>query len=358
MCPLPRPQKRIVPLVPMRLRTLGEPDVMEMSFGTNIVPSTQQLYRISGKGGGQRDPRMYAADYKPSIPDELAQTPPSRTPPRHATASRQNVTGDSPVAPATPVGLPLGAVCSPRRLHFDSTMDGVDGLAAEPATGGTPTQESAESGTDQCSATGSEDDDSTEYDYPSSESWAPTPQHRSKPRALPGSPPVKQGTKAKKMRRSKHCASNLSDAPTTICLRDREVTRRRIVLSELNIRRRNNDPQDPLPPVVVTADSKRGRTRLRAEVDALTPRRRELSPVLRVCVWDPTQHPAKWRPGPRAAGVRGHPAGETLQSCPAAAAGGRVSCSPEIPDAAMEATRAPSAEPPRPVCECSGPDGT
>ena len=133
VCPLPRPRKRIVPLIPMRLRTLGEPDVMKMSFGTNIVPSTQQLYRISGKGGGQRDPRMYAADYKPSLPDELAQTPPGRTPPRHATASRQSVTGDGPVAPATPVGLPLGAVCSPRRLHFD-TMDGVGGLAAESAT--------------------------------------------------------------------------------------------------------------------------------------------------------------------------------------------------------------------------------
>ena len=52
VCPLPRPQKRIVPLIPMRLRTLGEPDVMKMSFGANIVPSTQQLYRISGKGGG------------------------------------------------------------------------------------------------------------------------------------------------------------------------------------------------------------------------------------------------------------------------------------------------------------------
>ena len=84
------------------------------------------------------------------------------------------------------------------------------------------------------------------------------------------------------MRRSKHCTGDLSDAPATICLRGRKVTRRKIVLSELAIKQRNNGPQDPLPPVVVTADSKRGGTRLRAEVDALAPRQREMSPVVRV----------------------------------------------------------------------------
>ena len=44
----------------------------------------------------------------------------------------------------------------------------------------------------------------------------------------------------------------------------------------------NNGPQDPLPPVVVTSDSKRCRTRLRAEVDTLAPQQREMSPVVRV----------------------------------------------------------------------------
>ena len=129
---------------------------------------------------------------------------------------------------------------------------------------------------------------------------------------------MKQGTKAKKMRRSKHCASNLSDAPTTICLRDREVTRRKIVLSKLTIKRRNNGPQDPLPPVVVTADSKRGRTRLRAEVDALTPRRRELSPVLRVgtaCGTLPST-PPNGAPGPERQGSGDTPQGKRSKAAP------------------------------------------
>ena len=110
----------------MKLRTLDEPDVIKMSFGANIVPSTQQLYRISGKGGGQRDPRMYAADYRPSIPDQLARTPPGRTPPRNATTTRQSVGEGSPVAPATPTGLLPDAVYSPKQLQFDSVMDGTD----------------------------------------------------------------------------------------------------------------------------------------------------------------------------------------------------------------------------------------
>ena len=113
-----------------------------------------------------------------------------------------------------------------------------------------------------------------------SESWAPTPQHRSRPSVLLGSPPAGLRTKAKQMRRSKPCTSSQDDTPTTIHRRDQEVTRRRIILSELNIKRRSNGPQAHQPPVVENAN-KRGRARLRAEVAAMTPRQRVLSPVLR-----------------------------------------------------------------------------
>ena len=67
--------RRTAPLVPMRVKCLTGVEVMKMSFGTNIVPATQQRHRIEGKRGGQRDPRMHTADYRPSIPNPLAQTP-------------------------------------------------------------------------------------------------------------------------------------------------------------------------------------------------------------------------------------------------------------------------------------------
>ena len=43
--PPARPQKHNAPLIPMRLKNLNEPDAIKMSFGTNIVPSTQRQRR-------------------------------------------------------------------------------------------------------------------------------------------------------------------------------------------------------------------------------------------------------------------------------------------------------------------------
>ena len=40
---------------------------MKMFYGVNIMPSTQQVYRKSGKGAGCRDPLRYAADYAPCM---------------------------------------------------------------------------------------------------------------------------------------------------------------------------------------------------------------------------------------------------------------------------------------------------
>ena len=51
-----RAHRRTAPLVPMRVKCLTESELMKISFGATIVLTTQQLHRISGKGGGQRDP--------------------------------------------------------------------------------------------------------------------------------------------------------------------------------------------------------------------------------------------------------------------------------------------------------------
>ena len=96
------------------------------------------------------------------------------------------------------------------------------------------------------------------------------------------------------------------------------MTRRKIVLSELTIKQRNNSPQDPLPPAVVTADSKRGRTRLRAQVGTLTPRRRELSPVLQVgtaCGTLPST-PRNGAPGPEQQESGDTPQGKRSKATP------------------------------------------
>ena len=238
-------------------RSFSEPEVMKMSFGTNIVPSTQQLYRSSGKGGGHRDQRIYAADYRPSIPNQLERTPLTSAPPQRETTTLQNSAGGGHVVAIAPIDPALNGMYSLKQLQYDSESSGEAEVRTPPSSA--PLWVGTESDSDHHS-TEHDTDSSIEYDYPSSESWEPTPQHRRRPRALPDSPQDEPNTNAKRMKKSRRKTGGRADTPTVLHLRDREVTRKRITLSELNVKKRSKAPQDchQKSPKVTNAN-KRGR---------------------------------------------------------------------------------------------------
>ena len=143
-----------------------------MSFGTSIVLTTQQIYGISGEGGGQRDPLMYAADYRPSIPHQLAQTPSIMTPCQAVAEDLR--AGPSPIGHDIVVNPTPIQMCAPRQLRYDNKSD---------STTSTSTTQSS-----SCQHQDDVDDDETygddsdgDDDYPSSDSWVPTPQPQRRP---------------------------------------------------------------------------------------------------------------------------------------------------------------------------------
>ena len=224
-------------------------------------------------------PCSYAADYRPSIPNQLERTPLTSAPPQRETTTLQNSAGGGHVVAIAPIDPALNGMYSPKQLQYDSESSGEAEVRTPPSSA--PLWVGTESDSDHHS-TEHDTDSSIEYDYPSSESWEPTPQHRRRPRALPDSPQDEPNTNAKRMKKSRRKTGGRADTPTVLHLRDREVTRKRITLSELNVKKRSKAPQDchQKSPKVTNAN-KRGRARIREELMVLTPRRRVPSPVLR-----------------------------------------------------------------------------
>ena len=163
--------------------------------------------------------RIHAADYRPSIPNQMARTPSTGAPSQKGTTTPRSLTGGGPIVAITPINPTLSGTCSPKQLQYDSESSGASGVRTPPSS--SPTRTDAEPNVDH-HETEHDTDSSIEYDYPSSESWEPTPQHRRKSRVLPDGSPAELNTNAKRVKRSRQRTTGREDTPTVLHLRDRE----------------------------------------------------------------------------------------------------------------------------------------